>query len=83
MELIDLDRFLVVGSVTSKAKSMQLARFEGELVTASPESPWAAQCPACGEEVCKRRWDDRETVWFYRHRIGVGDGCPLRYSAME
>ena len=64
---------------------MQQAKFEGELVTAGPESPHVARCPACGEEVHKRkrRRDDGGTVWFYRHRIGVGVGCPLRYRAME
>ena len=64
---------------------MQQAKFEGELVTANPESPHVARCLVCVEEVRKRewRWDDGETIWFYRHRIGVGDGCPLRYRAME
>jgi hypothetical protein len=64
---------------------MQQVKFEGELVTANPESPHVARCPACVQEVRKREWrrDGGETIWFYRHRIGVGDGCPPRYRAME
>jgi hypothetical protein len=62
---------------------MQQAKFEGKLVTASPKSPHVARCTACGEGVCKRRRDEGETIWFYRHLTGVGDGCPLRYRTME
>jgi hypothetical protein len=57
------------------------AKVDGELIQAGPDSPEVAQCPACGGEVRKRRRKvgrDGHT-YFYRHRRGVGDECPLRY----
>lgn len=61
--------------------TVQKARLNGHLVEAGPDSPEQALCPACGEEVCKRRRkvSRNEYTYFYRHRTGVGDGCPLRY----
>jgi hypothetical protein len=58
----------------------RVAVANGKPVLAAPASPDVAQCPACGGEVCKRRrTDGGRTTWFYRHRQGVGDGCPRRY----
>ena len=53
----------------------------GHLVQAGPDSPEAATCPACGGLVRKRKRKvgrDGHT-YFYRHRRGVGNDCPLRY----
>ena len=52
-----------------------------QTVTAGPDSPELAKCPACGSEVRKRkrRTMDGTKTWFYRHRDGVGKGCPKRY----
>jgi hypothetical protein len=60
---------------------MQKARVNGRLVTAGPDSPEMALCPACGEKVekRKRRRGDGQVTYFYRHMMDVGDGCPLRY----
>jgi hypothetical protein len=60
---------------------MRDAKLNGHLIPASPSSPDVATCPDCGGEVRKRRrrvgrW---EVTYFYRHRQGVGDGCPRRY----
>jgi hypothetical protein len=57
------------------------ARLNGRLVEAGPDSPEVALCPACGEEVRKRKRKagHRKYTYFYRHQLGVGDGCPLRY----
>jgi hypothetical protein len=57
------------------------AKVNGELIQAGPESPEVAQCPACGGEVHKRRRRvGRNThTYFYRHRQGFGNNCPLRY----
>jgi hypothetical protein len=61
------------------------ARLNGHLVEAGPDSPEVALCPSCGEEVCKRRRKigHRKYTYFYRHRIGVGDGCSLRYRPVD
>jgi hypothetical protein len=61
---------------------MLKARVNGRLVQAGPDSPETALCPACGVQVCKRRrkTGDGEYTYFYRHKIGAGDGCPLRYQ---
>jgi hypothetical protein len=58
------------------------AKVNGVLVKAGPKSPDVAECPACKGEVRKRkrRVGRRRYVYFYRHRVGVGDGCPLRYQ---
>lgn len=60
---------------------MQQAEFDDELVTAGPDSPQVARCPACGEAVCKRsrRQANGETTWFYRHQVGAGKDCHRRY----
>jgi hypothetical protein len=41
-----------------------------------------ALCPACGEPVEKRKRarQDGQVTYFWRHKVGVGDGCPLRYQ---
>jgi hypothetical protein len=61
---------------------MRKARVNGRLVLAAPESPDVALCPACGEPVEKRKRarQDRQVTYFWRHKVGVGDGCPLRYQ---
>lgn len=61
---------------------MRQARVGNRTVTASPESPEVARCPACGTEVQKRkrRTMDKTTTWFYRHKRGLGKGCPNRYQ---
>ena len=61
---------------------MRRAMIDGEVVTAGPEAPSVATCPACGGEVekRKRRRSDGEVTWFWRHRPGQGDGCPRRYD---
>jgi predicted nucleic acid-binding Zn ribbon protein len=61
---------------------MREAKVDGELIQAGPDSPEAAQCPACGGEVRKRRRKVGRDgyTYFYRHRHRSGDdGCPLRY----
>ena len=57
------------------------AKVNGELIQAGPDSPEVAQCPACGGEVHKRRRKVGKAghMYFYRHKAGVGDDCPLRY----
>ena len=57
------------------------AKVNGRLIKAGPDSPEVAQCPACGGEVRKRKRKigRSEHVYFFRHRIGVGSDCPLRY----
>jgi hypothetical protein len=64
---------------------MRKAMVDGQLVPASPEAPTVATCPACGGEVKKRkrRRTGREVTWFWRHRAGVGDECPLRYHPVK
>jgi hypothetical protein len=61
------------------------ARLNGHLVEAGPNSPEVALCPSCGEEVHKRRRKvgQSEYTYFYRHRVGVGDGCSLRYRPVD
>ena len=74
---VDADRY----DGLSKEESMHEAEIDGQLVKAGPDCPDVAQCPACGGEVRKRRRKVSRTdyVYFYRHRIGVGNDCPLRY----
>ena len=57
------------------------AKSNGALVKAGPGSPEVAKCPACEGEVRrrKRRVGRDGQVFFYRHRMGVGSDCPLRY----
>ena len=59
---------------------MREAKFEGEIIIASPESPDVAQCPACGGEVHKRsrRRMDGSVSYYYRHKRGVGQNCSRR-----
>jgi hypothetical protein len=61
------------------------ARLNGHLVEAGPDSPEVALCPACGEEVRKRKRKagHQKYTYFYRHRIGAGDGCSLRYRPVD
>jgi hypothetical protein len=64
---------------------MREAKLNGRAVQAGPDSPEIAQCPACGGEVRKRkRKSGRDGfTYFYRHRAGVGNDCPLRYRPTE
>jgi hypothetical protein len=61
---------------------MRQAKFKGRIVTAGPDTPDVATCPACGGEVRKRkrRRMDKTVTWFYRHRRGAGKHCPKRYT---
>lgn len=47
------------------------------VITAGPEAPEQALCPACREEVEIRHRSDSGT-WFYRHRAGGNGHCPRR-----
>ncbi len=60
---------------------MQKAKVNEHWVLAGPDSPDEAVCPSCGGVVKKRkrRNMDRQVTYFYRHKIGVGEDCPLRY----
>jgi uncharacterized C2H2 Zn-finger protein len=64
---------------------MQQAKAGRRLITAGPDSPETAQCPACGAVVRrrKRRVHNGQATYFYRHERGSGDGCPLRYAPGE
>lgn len=57
------------------------AKVNGELIQAGSDSSEVATCPACGGEVHKRRRKVGRAghMYFYRHKAGVGDDCPLRY----
>ncbi len=60
---------------------MRKARVNGHLVLARPDSVVEAECPSCGGKVKKRkrqRMDGRVTC-FYRHELGEGQDCQLRY----
>jgi len=60
---------------------MREAMSEGKRVTAGPDSPEVARCPACGCEVRlrKRRTMDETTTHYYQHKNGAGKDCPKRY----
>lgn len=60
---------------------MREVKVNGRLIQAGPDCPEVAECPACGGEVRKRKRKVGRNglVYFYRHRIGVGNDCPLRY----
>jgi hypothetical protein len=60
---------------------MQAAMVKGKLVQAGSESPDVAVCPSCKGMVVKRsrKIQSNETIYFYRHKRGVGAGCPRRY----
>ena len=60
---------------------MYKARVNGCLVLAGPESAIEAECPSCGGKVKKRkrRRMDGQVTYFYRHELGVGEDCQLRY----
>ena len=62
---------------------MREAMINERLVTAGPDSPDVATCPACGGIVKKRkrRKMGGGITYFYRHKTGVGEKCPLRYRA--
>ncbi len=60
---------------------MRKARVNGCVVIAGPDSAVDAVCPSCGGKVKKRkrqRMDGRVT-YFYRHELGEGEDCQLRY----
>ena len=61
---------------------MKQATLDGQPITASPDSPDRARCPACGAPVVKRkrRRMDGTVVYFYRHIQGEGEHCRLRYN---
>jgi len=60
---------------------MRTALVEGKLVPAGPESPDVAVCPSCKGMVVKRsrKRQGGQKTYFYRHKRGVGVGCPRRY----
>jgi hypothetical protein len=64
---------------------MREARVNDQLVLAGPDSPDVAVCPVCGEEVEKRKRGRRDgkVTYFWRHKVGTGDGCPLRYRPVS
>jgi hypothetical protein len=64
---------------------MQQAKLGRRLISAGPDSPETAQCPACGAVVHrrKRRVHNGRPTYFYRHEPGSGEGCPLRYAPGE
>ncbi len=53
---------------------------QGQKIEAEPDAPEEARCPRCKWPVTLRR---RRTMhgetWFWRHKRGAPDGCPLRY----
>jgi hypothetical protein len=59
---------------------MRTALVRGKLVPAGPESPDVAVCPSCKGMVLKRsrKRQGGGTTYFYRHKRGVGKGCPRR-----
>jgi hypothetical protein len=61
--------------------AMQEARVNGRLVMAGPDAPEVGLCPCCGcvVEKRKRRRGNDEVTYFWRHKAGADDGCPLRY----
>ena len=69
------------GTFPIEVLDMREAKVNGRLVSAGPDAPAEAVCPSCGEVVRKRRRrkSDGQVTYFYRHVIGVGDECPLRY----
>jgi hypothetical protein len=64
---------------------MQEAKVNGHIVLAGPDSPQEAFCPSCGECVKKRkrRRGDGSLIYFYRHKIGAGDGCARRSTPIS
>ena len=60
---------------------MREAMVDRQLVLAGPDSPETAVCPSCGGLVKKRkrRKMGGGMTYFYRHKTGVGEKCPLRY----
>ena len=69
------------GALVSRRDVMQKARVNGHLVVAGPDAPEVAWCPCCGWVVVrrKRRKQDGGVTYFWRHKVGGEDGCPLRY----
>jgi hypothetical protein len=59
---------------------MQQAQANGHPIVAGPDAPEKAICPYCGEEVERRqrRRSDGSLTYFYRHKVGAGDGCAKR-----
>jgi len=53
---------------------------QGNHIVAGPDAPAEATCPRCGwpVDLRRRRMPDGET-WFWRHRKGAPEECPLRY----
>jgi hypothetical protein len=64
---------------------MQTAESGGKLVTAGSESPDVAVCPDCRSIVVKRtrKTQGGGTIYLYRHKRGVGVGCPRRYRQRQ
>jgi uncharacterized C2H2 Zn-finger protein len=64
---------------------MHQAKLGRRLITAGPDSPETAQCPACGAVVRrrKRRVHNGQATYFYRHEPGNGEGCPRRVAPGE
>jgi hypothetical protein len=60
---------------------MREAIVDKKRITAGPNSPEVATCPACGGEVHirKRRTMDKTLTWYYRHKNGSEKWCPKRY----
>ena len=64
---------------------MQKVKANGQIVSAGPDSPEVATCPACGGVVKKRkrRIMSGQATYFYRHKAGTGKECPLRYRPVS
>lgn len=64
---------------------MREAQVNGQMMQAGPDSPDVATCPSCGGivEKRKRRTMGSQVTYFYRHRAGQGQECPLRYRPIS
>ncbi|MCP4536457.1 MAG: hypothetical protein GY832_04860 [Chloroflexi bacterium] len=60
---------------------MREAQVNEQTVSAGPDSPDVATCPSCGAivEKRKRKMMSGHVTYFYRHKTGEGQDCPLRY----
>jgi hypothetical protein len=63
---------------------MLQAKVDHKLITAGPEAPEWATCPACEGQVQKRRRSRGrgKYTWYFRHANAVGPDCPLRGPGM-
>jgi hypothetical protein len=64
-----------------RTEPVQKAVVNEETISAGPDSPDVATCPSCGGVVEKRKRQmmSGQATYFYRHKAGEGQDCPLRY----